>query len=153
MTKKYWMLLALALVLGGISLYLNTDWFARDDIHIMFRSMPPRPGFFRRRQADTAAVNPVLFGLDRKLKLTQIEVVVLADIKTNKYPHALWHLQSDSNSVPIKDFFYGDYIQGMHPAFRGTVPEALEPGVKYRLLVEAGSRKAQIDFEPAPRTP
>ncbi|HWH68277.1 MAG TPA: hypothetical protein VNT26_02790 [Candidatus Sulfotelmatobacter sp.] len=153
MTKKYWMLTALAVVLGGISLYLNQDWFAKENIQIIHRSMPPRPGFGGRRFQANAAVNPVLFGLEHNLKLTAVKVIPVCDIETNKYPHPIWHLVSDSNSVPIKSFFYGQPIAGMRPAVKGTTPEALQPDVNYRLLLEAGPRKSSHDFTPVPRTP
>ena len=41
----------------------------------------------------------------------------------------------------------------MRPAVKGATPDPLEPGVKYRLLLQAGNLKAQDDFVPVPRTP
>jgi hypothetical protein len=153
MTRKQWMFVALAVLLGGLSLYLNRDWFAADPIQISHRSMPARPGFWGRRRPDDAAVNPVLFRLNRHVKLTSLKVVPVADIETNKYPHAIWHLQSDSNSVPIQEFYYGMPIRGMRPSVKGIAAEPLQPGVNYRILVEAGSHKAEHDFVPVPRVP
>jgi hypothetical protein len=99
-------------------------------------------------------VNPVVFGFDGgKLKLTSIKVVPVSAIETNKYPEPIWHLVSESNSVPVKDFMYGMRIAGMHPAVQGATPDALEPNVKYRLLIEAGAFKAEHDFTPIARTP
>jgi len=153
MTKKQWMLLALAVVLGGFSLYLNRDWFAKDDIHIFHRSRPQR-GFFRRnRPAANATTDPVLFGFDTKLKLKVVKVIPLNDIATNKYPHAIWHLVSESNSVPTKEFSYGAPIPGMHPALKGVTADPLEPGAQYRLFIEVDGRKAEHDFTAAARTP
>jgi hypothetical protein len=157
MTRKQWMLIAVAAVLGGISLYLNRDWFAKDNIQIIHRSRPMRTSLFRRKRGpdplDNPAINPIMFGFDRTLKLTSLKVIPLSDIETNKYPHPIWHLVSDSNSVPTKDFSYGASIKGMRPAVKGATPDPLEPGVKYRLLIEAGSAKAEHDFVPVPRTP
>src|SRR5437773_6063099 len=157
MTRKQWMLITFAAVLGGFSLYLNKDWFASDHIQIYHRSMPPRPGLFRRKRTvsgmDNSAINPIVFGFDRKLKLTSVEVIPLSDIQTNKYPHPIWHLVSDSNSVPTKDFTYGARIAGMHPAVKEATPDPLEPGVTYRLIVEAGAFKGEHEFVPMPRTP
>ena len=85
--------------------------------------------------------------------LTPTKVVAVRDVETNKYPHALWHLATESNSVPIRDFMYGMAIKGLHPALKGAQPEPLEPGVKYRLYVEAGSFRTEHDFVPDPRTP
>ena len=81
MTKKQWMLLALAVVLGGFSLYLNRDWFGKEDIHISHRSRPQR-GFFRRNRAtaNNSATDPVLFGFDTKLKFKMVKVIPLTDM-------------------------------------------------------------------------
>ena len=59
---------------------------------------------------------------------------------------------SDSNSVPIKELVYGMYIRGMRPSVKGATPDPLQPGVKYRLLIEAGPLKAEHDFETVART-
>ena len=153
MTRKNWTLVALAVVLGGISLYLNKDWFAEDVIQIHHRSRPGQGGVFRRnRRPAASATAPIFFAFDRKLKLTSLKVIPVSDIETNKYPHPIWHLVSDSNSVPVVDFTYGDYIRGMRPAVKGATPDPLEPGVKYRLLIESRSGKAEEDFIPVPQT-
>jgi hypothetical protein len=152
MTSKQWTLIALAVGLGGFSIYLNKDWFAKDNIQITHRSRPARVAFMRgRRPAEIAEVNPIIFGFDRHLKLTSVKVVALHEIETNKYPHAIWHLVSDSNSIPTKTFFYGQTIRGMRPAVKGASPDPLEPDVTYRLLIEAGSVKLHHDFVPEPR--
>jgi hypothetical protein len=155
MTRKQWILIALAALLGGVSLYLNQDWFAKDNIQIYHRSRPVRGGIFRRgKRVDTEqAIEPLFFSFDRKLKLTSLKVVPVREIETNKYPHAVWDLVSDSNSVPVKDLLYGMPIRGMRPTVKGATPDPLEPGVTYRLLIEAGSRKAEHDFEPVAQTP
>ena len=154
MTRKIWLWLGFAVILGGFSLYLNRDWFAKDNIQIYHRSRPARAALLRRKRAtDDSLVNPITFGFDRRLKLTCVKVIPLPDIQTNKYPHPIWHLISESNSVPTKDFAYGARIPGMHPAVQGAVPDALDPGVTYRLMIEAGPVKCFHDFEPVPRTP
>jgi hypothetical protein len=154
MTKKQWALIALAVVLGGLSLYLNRDWFAGDIIQIHHRSRPARASFFRRnkRVADSAT-DPIFFAFDHKLKLTSLKVIPVSGIETNPYPQPVWHLVSSSNSVAIRNLSYGTRIPGMRPAVEGATPDPLEPGVKYRLLIEAGGVKAEHDFVPAPRTP
>jgi hypothetical protein len=154
MTRKQWLLIALAVLLGGVSFYLNKDWFAKDNIQIYHRSRPAGAGFFRRaKRPDSPAVNPVSFWFDRKLKLTSLKVIPVLEIETNKYPRPIWHLVSDSNSVPIKDLAYGMRIPGMRPDVKGATADPLEPGVNYRLLIEAGPVRAEHDFEPVPRTP
>jgi len=150
-------MLTAAVILGAFSLYLNRDWFHKDTIQIYHRSRPARASFFGRKRADrtdiNAAINPIIFGFDRKLKLTDLKVIPLSALETNKYAQPIWHLVSDSNSVPIKDFTYGMSIQGMHPAVKEATPDPLEPNVKYRLLIEAGPIKAEHDFAPVARTP
>ena len=149
------MLIALAVVLGGFSLYLNKDWFAGDVIQIQHRSRPARMGFFRRtKRPETSPTDPVFFAFDRKLKLTSLKVIPVSDIETNKYPHPIWYLVATTNSVAIADFTYGGYIPGMRPAVKGATADPIEPGVKYRLLIEANNgAKAKHDFVPNPRTP
>jgi len=153
MTTKHWMLIALAMVLGGVSLYLNKDWFAGDIIQIHHRSRPARGGFFRRtKRPATAATDPVFFAFDRKLKLTSLKVIPVSEIETNKYPHPIWDLVSDSNSVPTTEWMYGLPIRGMRPSVQGATPDPLEPGVNYRLLIQTKEGKAEHDFVPASRT-
>ena len=149
MTRKVWTLITFAVLLGGLSFYLNKDWFAKDNIQIYHRSRPAR--FVRGRVSDSP-INPIVFGFDRELKLTCIKVIPLSDIQTNKYPHPIWHLISESNSVPTKDFTYGASIKGMHPAVQGGDGDPLEPGIPYRLYVEAGPKiKSEHDFIPEPK--
>jgi hypothetical protein len=157
MSRKQWTLITLAVLLAGVSIYLNRDWFSHNGIHIYHRSRPARAGFFRRskRAADDASstVNPVTFGFDRKLKLKSVKVIPVSDIETNKFPHPIWQMLSESNSVAVKDFNYGAYIQGMHPAVKGATADPLEPGVNYRLLIETADFKGQHDFVPVARSP
>ena len=150
MTRKHWMLILLAVALAALSLYLNKDWFTRDGIQVFHRS---RPELGRRRTSASALVNPILFGLNRKFRLTSLKVVRLSEYQTNQHAYPVWHLISESNSVPTKEFNYGASIKGMHPAVGSAAPEELEPGVPYRLFIEAGDLKAEHDFEPVPRTP
>ena len=92
MTRKTWTLIALAVLLGGASLYLNKDWFAKGNIQISHRSRPLRPNFFRRRRTDDSLVNPVMFLLSERVKFTSIKVVPLSDIQTNSHPHPILHM-------------------------------------------------------------
>ena len=149
------MLIALAVVLGGISLYLNKDWFAGDIIQIQSRSRPARGAISRRtKRPETSPTDPVFFAFDRKLKLASLKVIPVSDIETNKYPHPIWHLVATTNSARITEFTYGGYVPGMRPAVPGATADPLEPGVKYRLLIEANNgAKAEHDFVPVPLTP
>src|SRR5436853_348199 len=107
----------------------------------------------KAERPDDSIVNPVIFGFDRKLKLNSVKVIPLRSIETNKYPQPIWHLVSDSNSVPVKDFVYGARIPGMRPSIPGATADPLEPGVGYRLLIQAGSFNSKHDFVPVPKTP
>jgi len=154
MTRKIWLLVTFAVLLGGLSLYLNRDWFAKDNIQISHRSRPSRLVLLRRKRGtDDSLVDPIVFFFDRKLKLTCLKVIPFTAMQTNKYPRPLWHLISESNSVPTRDFVYGAPIRGMHPAITDATPDPLEPGAAYRLVVEAGNFKGQHDFVPIARTP
>lgn len=151
MTTKTWALIASAVMLGGISLYLNRDWFAAEEIQISHRSSPRPVPVTRSRRAPPETAAPVFFGFNRKLGLTEVKVFPLSAVQTNKYPHPIWHLVSDSNSVPVKSFVYGSRIPGMRPAVKGALPEPLQPGVHYQLRIQAGKLTAQHDFEATPR--
>jgi len=122
-------------------LYLNKDWFTKAPIQISHRFHA-----FGGRLNQDSGPSPLMFEFSRLLKLTSIQVVAVNDIETNKYPHPLWHLISDSNSVPTRGFLYGMEIQGMRPAYKGSAAAPLDPTAKYRLLLQAGGFKAQHDF-------
>ena len=156
MTRKQWMLAGLVVSLAGISLYLNRDWFASKDIHIYHRSLPDRGNLSRGRKParqNDSPTDQVFFGFDRRLKLTSIEVFPVKELETNKYAHAVWHLVSDSNSIPVKDITYGVPIKGMRPALKAATPDELQPGEGYRLVIHtSASEKAEHDFVPNPKT-
>jgi hypothetical protein len=149
MTKKN-ILVAVALVLavGGFYLYLYRDSFRKPVIQV-FHTIRPRAGAFRRRPpaaANDAPAKVITLGMRFQYKLTSVKVVPLAEYKTNKFVHALWHLVSDSNSVPTQFFTYGAQIKGMHPDIQGTSPDPLVTNVPYRLLIQAGTVKGEHDF-------
>lgn len=152
MPKKQLVLLIVALLLLGAYVYYFTDWFASENIQIVHTLRPFSPS--KRMRGRTVernpAVNTVSFALDRKCRLTELKVIPVADLETNKYAHPIWHLVSESNSVPVKAFVYGSYIRGMHPKVRGAQPDPLEPNVNYRLLIDAGDLKGQYDFKTTP---
>jgi hypothetical protein len=149
MTRKFWMLISFAVLLGAASFYFNRDWFGRQDIQIFHRNWrQPRPK--ASTAADIGPIEPLKFGLTRPVKMKSLEVVAVQDIATNRFPKILWHLVSDSNSIPTSEFVYGQWIRGMHPQFKGASATPLEPGVSYRLYVEVGSQKLEHDFTPDP---
>jgi hypothetical protein len=148
MAKKPWLPIVLLVVIGGLFIYLNKDWFQGRPIQISHRLYR-----FAGRFGGADTATPVMFEFDRRLKLTSIKIVAHADCMTNKYPHPLWHMISGSNSVPTKGFVYGMDVPGMRPAVNGATADPLDPQGKYRLLLEAGSVKALHDFtlEPTPQ--
>ena len=141
MAKKPWLPITLLVVVGGLFIYLNRDWFQRRPIQISHRLYR-----FAGRFGGADAPTPVMFEFDRRLKLTSVKVVALADAQKNKYPRALWHMITSSNSVPTKGVVYGMDVPGMRSAVDGASAEPLDPIQTYRLLMEAGSLKAQHDF-------
>jgi hypothetical protein len=146
MTKNKIVLLTLFLLIAGIIyFYLYKDSFGSHGIQIMHRSIPARANVRPKRNSDAGV--GVMFGFNKRFELTEVKVIPVSDIQTNKYPHPIWHLVSDSNSIPVKGFAYGEKIPGMKPSVEGVRPDSLEPNVLYRLIVEAGSVRGEHDFQ------
>jgi hypothetical protein len=147
MTKKNWLMTIVLVALAGIYVVYFTDWFKPKIIHITHTSRTFRD---HRRSGQSAGfvTEPIAFGFDQAYRFSEIKVVPVAALATNKNALPVWHLTSDSNSVPVKFFFYGQRVRGMKFAVAGVRPEPLQPGTTYRLLVTAGSAKGQHDFQP-----
>jgi hypothetical protein len=145
MTKSTVTLIVVLVLMAGAYVYWFTDWFQPATIQILAQVRPSRavqpgaPGY--------VATYPVSFAFDRKLRLTELKVLSVDDETTNKYPHPVWHMISDSNSIPTKAIIYGQWLRGMKPKVPHARPEPLLPDVKYRLYVGAGKLKGQIDFK------
>lgn len=145
MTKRAIVLILFAVVLGGVGLAAHFDWFRHPEIRIIKQIRPPS-----RRVAMPAGdtpVYPVMFAFDRPYRLTDVKVVAVEDEKTNKFPHVLWHMISDSNSIPTKALAYGARVSGMKPKVPRAQPDPLEPEVGYHLYLEAGSAKGDVKFQ------
>ena len=138
MTKKNSFLIVILLVMASVYVACFTQWFRPKTIHI---SHTVRPG--------EAAAPLLAFGLGGDYELTEIKVVPLAALQANPLAQPVWHLVSESKSVPIKYFIYGQGIRGMKPEVPGVRPQPLQPNVTYRLLLQAGSLKGQHDFQAA----
>ncbi len=147
MPKNTIFLSVVAVVLAALYAVYFTDWFRRETIQIIPTIRPGRPSAIPR-EPGTAPVYPVSFAFDGKYRLTSIKVVVAEDLKTNKYPTALWHMISvtEKGSFPTKSILYGLPIRDMKPAVPRGRPEPLQPEVPYMLLVEAGKAKGQTNF-------
>ena len=130
MSKKSWVLIAVAIVLGAVYIIHFSSWFKPKVILI----------------SHNERFGQVNFNLGNAYQLTDIKVVSVSALASNKYAFPAWELKSDSNSVPTKIFSYGQRIHGMKPPVSNARPEPLNPGETYRLFVEAGPRKAEYDF-------
>jgi hypothetical protein len=143
MTKKNLLLILFAVVLAAVYALFFTDWFKPATVQIFHTSRNLRPNLRR----GGGALPSLIFGVNRQLRFTELKVVPLDKFQTNKNALPLWHLVSDSNSVPVKSFFYGQVIGGMRPALKGVRPEPLETNVTYHLIITAGKIKGEHDFE------
>ena len=146
MSKQTVALIAVAMVLAAVYVAFFTDWFRQPQIQILPQIRPPQRGTRAAPQGDTP-VYPVTFAFDKKYQFTEIRVVAAEDEKTNKYPHAVWHMISDSNSIPTKALVYGAPIRGMKPKVPRAQPDPLEPDVPYVLYVQAGNAMGKQKFQ------
>lgn len=140
MRKREFIWLAVLLVAGGIYARYFTGWFVKRQISI---NASWRPNF-----RGGGSGEPVLFfTLNGDFRLTSLKVVPLEeDDKYNPANPPVWNLVSDSNSLPVRAFLYGQRIKGMKPALPDVRPTPLEPGASYRLLVSAGNISGYTDF-------
>jgi hypothetical protein len=141
MNKKNYALIAIVLVLVGVYIICFTDLFKPKTIIISKASRPVRT------TRTGATSDQVFFALDNDYSLTEVKVVPIAALQTNKLAQPIWHLVSDSGSDDVGQFPYGQQINGMDSAVAGTEAGPLQPGVMYRLFVAAGKAKGQLDFQ------
>jgi hypothetical protein len=158
MSRKNIILILCAVVLAGVYVYFFTDWFAGSDIQVIHTIRPNTMGGrrFGRRDTPRPSSHMVSFAFNRRLLLSEVKVIPASDAATNKYPHPIWHLVSDSNSVPTKALIYGMPIRGMRPAVKGAFADPLEPSTAYKLYLECDGGKVEHDFKtptgmPAPK--
>jgi hypothetical protein len=151
--KKTLGVAALLVVVAAIYFYLYRDYFTHRDlpIHVTIR---PRIGMRARIQPGANDQPPpklVTFNLGGGLyKLTFIAVYSMSELATNKDASPIWHMVSDSNSIPVENFVYGWNIRGMHPEIKGSHAEPLQPDTGYRVVVKAGSRRGVHEFKTPP---
>jgi len=139
----------MTVILLAVYVVYFTGWFKKQTIHI---SHTVRPTPQARRMSLTTGVI-IAFGFDHPLQLREVSLVQLAQWQTNHFTTPLWHLVSDSNSVPVKFFIYGARIRGMRPAPPGSRPQPLTTNVVYRLFVRAGKIAGEHDFQIGPPAP
>src|SRR6185503_19829095 len=138
----------IAVILAACYVCFFTDWFRKETIQIIYQIRPNR-ALSNPKNPDQDPVYPVTFTFNGKYKFTSVKVVAAADMQTNNYPVPMWHLISDSNSIPTKSITYGYPITGMKAAVARSRPEPLVADVEYVLLLEAGTIKARTNFHTA----
>ncbi len=141
MSKKSFILIAIALVLAGVYVVFFNGLFQPKIIQIAKATRAVRTS------RTGATTSQVFFALDNDYSLTEVKVVAVAALQTNKLAQPIWHLVSDSGSDDVNLFPYGQQINGMDSAVAGTEAGPLQPGVMYRLFVAAGKAKGQLDFQ------
>jgi len=142
MTKNNLLLILFALGLATVYVVWFSDWFTPKKVEISYTNRN-----LHRNAGRGNALRNLIFGVRPLTRFKELKVVPLAEFETNKSAVAVWHLVSDSNSVPVKTFFYGEHIPGMRPAISGVGPDALATNVTYRMFITAGNVKGQRDFE------
>lgn len=140
MLSKQNVLIATALVLGATYLYFFTDWLQTRRIQIIAQTRPFRPA------ASNTRVYPVSFVLDGLYHLSSVKVVPLRAFETNRFALPVWDLVADTNAPPTKGFLYGEGIPGLRPRLTNSAPQSLQPDTVYRLLVQSGRARGQVDF-------
>jgi hypothetical protein len=129
-----------------------TDWFKPKIIHVEY-TVRPYVAMANRSLPRAESAGPlaytVTFALHRGYRLTAIKVVALDDLAGSN-PPALWHVTAPGRTPPVRGFAYGTRIPGMSPLLPGEMPRPLQPGVSYRLFVEAGRYHGECDFKISP---
>ena len=110
MSKKTSFLIIVALTLATVYVFCFTDWLRTPTVKIFHTS---RNVSMRHHQGQDASAPNLIFGLNQTSQLTEIKVVPLMEYQANPNTLPLWHLISDSNSVPVKAFYYGQFIHGL----------------------------------------
>src|SRR4051812_24909679 len=109
MTAKKLSIAAALIVVAMIYYYLYGDAFKKHPVDIVV-TMRPHIGtrmFWMVDNNNEPTVDTTVFALGNEYKLTSVKVVPLSDAETNKYPHPIWEIISESNSVPTSTFAYG----------------------------------------------
>ena len=143
MNKNSLLLVLAAIGLAIVYVVWFSDWFSPKTIKIYHAIRGGRQMAAARGNADP----DLKFGLQPASRIRELKVVPLAQYETNKDVLPVWHLVSDSNSIPLKMFFYGQYIGGMHSAIKGAHADELESNVTYRMFISTGKLTGQHDFE------
>jgi hypothetical protein len=150
MTRKEIVLVMFAVFLAGVYLGCFTDWFKEKHIRVE-HTVRPNVVVPSRSGAASQLAKPsaytLIFSLGREYKLKSVKVVPAAEYQANPNVLPLWHLVGDAKSAPTRFIVYGLPLPGMKPMVAYADARPLEPGVEYRLIVEAGRTRGEHDFK------
>ena len=141
MNRSSVFLIAVAGLLAGAYVYFFSDWFHTPRIQIIPAVRPARGGVANQQ------VYPISFTLDGKYNLTGVKVVEAEAYRTNKYALPMWDLVPATNVVSSQGFVYGSASPGMKPSQPRSGAQPLKPNVVYRLLLQAGRARGEVDFK------
>lgn len=163
MNKRAIILVILAILLGGWWVYAYSGLFASPAIEMIYQLQPPR-----NRNAN-AKVFPVSFGLNREVMPTTIRVWEVDPGTGDVIEPPVWNMvynpeahekarvraeaeltqnpNARPRSLATRAFVYGRRIPGLKRADPEIRPQPLQPGVTYRLRLEAEEGDAEIDFQ------
>lgn len=143
MTRKNSLPVIFLVALAAVYVIWFTDWFKARPIRI-FHTV--RELHYQLQPGESE--RSLIFGVDpRDIRLKEIKVVPLVDFEKNSQALAVWHLVSDSNSVPVREFVYGQRIRGMRPFLAGSEPGELDTNLVYRIFIRSGHASGQHDFK------
>ena len=143
--RNLWIASAVLVVIG-LYAYVYRDAFRARQIEITHRVVvgPPVRGLSRTNL--NLKITQLVFGLDRKYELTEIKVIPVSALTAGANAAPSWHVISDSNSIPVRVFAYGDHMRGLRPLVKKSRPLPLESNVTYRVFIKAGRATGQHDF-------
>ena len=144
MSKKITVLFLATLIAGAIFWlnYSHSDWFGPQKIQIAYR-------IFGARTLGNGKDSTLVFYLAKPEPIVSISVYEEKDAKKNQFPHPLWRLVANGVPTTATEFTYGGAVAGMKPEISNSVPETLQPGTDYRLVMETKNKiKGEVTFHP-----
>jgi hypothetical protein len=147
-----YILLGIAVVLGGVYVLKFTDWLVSKPIQIEHSARSARNAWGSQGRVKLTGASADMpynlsFSFHESCRLTSLEVVPADAYKTNKYARRLWSLVSRSGSEPVSGFSYGQMVPGMRPESPSDEVLPLEPGVTYHVIIKSHSRIGEDNFE------
>ena len=141
MNKRTVLLVCAALVLAGVYYRFFIDGRKKPGIQIFCEKS--RAGIM-----GNSASPSLIFRFPNACALASVEVLDAEDARTNKFPHPLWHMVAADKPPKTSSFAYGAAIPGMKPDIASAVPEPLESGNEYLIVVESDKKlKGTLPFK------